>query len=208
MPESVVNIIDQNMLFFIAINKYVYNGGIIVIAAYNHENANATIIFMNEILRVVYSQIRFRVDGNLKISKINDSKFNYLANSNLPMFFDIKQLEENVKIDSIYLRNPIEFFAQGEALVNKSYNIEHLVIFNETTILDSHLVKNSKDYSSVILSNFGLGKIVVMSGINFSDYDIDNLDKKKWLISLFKYISKDKKKTDGFLGRGISHPSV
>ncbi|HOJ62915.1 MAG TPA: hypothetical protein PLE45_00710 [Spirochaetota bacterium] len=191
IPENILGIMDQNMFFFVAINKYVYNGGIIVVAAYNHENIASTIVFMNEILRVVYSQIRFRIDDKFNVSRIKDLESNYMNNPSMPIFYNIIPLDPSEqKIEKIYMRNPVEFFSQIGTPINKLYNIEPLVIFNETTRVDSHFIKNYSDYSSAVISNFGSGKVVILSGINFSDYDIDNLNNKEWILSLFKYISK------------------
>lgn len=190
IPEDIGDIMDQNMIFFVTINKYVYNGGIVVIACYNHEKTNATLIFLNEILRVTYSSVRFVMDNNFNISKIIDHRFNYLNNENIPVFYDIKQLSDS-KIEKIYMRNPLEFFSQNGESITKLYNVESLVIFNDSTKVDSHLIKNHKDYASAIISNFGSGKVVILAGINFTDYDIDNFDNKKWILSLFNYISKN-----------------
>lgn len=189
-PNKVFDLIDQNMKLFISMNKYVYNGGTLILAGYDDKNTEAPIIFMNELLRVVYSPVRFRVDGKFALIPIGDDMNNFRDDSKTPVFHNIEKFDQNDTINSIYLKNPIEFVSQNGLPVNKLYNVKPLIVFSETTNIKGAITKNFKDRSAGIVHNFGFGKVVVLSGINFTDYDLDNLDNKEWFTAMLTYVLK------------------
>ena len=64
------------------------------------------------------------------------------------------------------------------------YGVRNLIAINKTTSVNGRIPKYTNNYTAAIQHGFGFGKVVLLSGINFSDYDIDNLDNKKWFIAL------------------------
>ena len=191
-PIEVFELVDKNMKFFYVLNKYVYNGGVIILAGYFDERTKAPMIFMNECLRVVFSPIRYSIDGMYNLFPITDDGKNYLLDKYIPIFTDVFPKSNGVDIKSIYLKNPIEFRSNSGLPVTKLYNIKSIININETTQINYKTLKNHRDYSAGVIHPFGFGKVVVLSGINFSDYDIDNLDNKKWFINLIKYLIESK----------------
>jgi len=189
-PNKVFDLIDQNMKLFISMNKYVYNGGTLILAGYNDKTTEAPIIFMNELLRVVYSPVRFRVDEKFALIPIGDDTNNFRDDSKIPVFNNIEKFDKDDSINSIYLKNPIEFVSLNGLPVNKLYNVKPLIVFSETTNVKGLISKNYSERSAGIVHNFGFGKVVVLSGINFTDYDLDNLDNKEWFIAMLKYVLK------------------
>lgn len=191
-PNKVFDLIDQNMKLFISMNKYVYNGGTLILAGYDDKTTEAPIIFMNELLRVVYSPVRFRVDGKFALIPIGDDTNNFKNDSKIPVFNNIEKFDQSGSINSIYLKNPIEFVSQSGLPVNRLYNVKPLINFSETTKVNGAIQKNFSERSAGIVHNFGFGKVVVLSGINFTDYDLDNLNNKEWFVATLKNVISKK----------------
>ena len=182
-PNKVYELIDSDMKFFGRLNKFVYNGGKIILAGYNDSSTAMPIIFMNECLRVVYSRMKFYVDSKYNLSAIADDENNFGRDKNMPIFTGLYPLGDH-SISQIYLKNPIEFRSGSAVPPTKMYGVRNLIAINNTTSVNGRIPKYTGNYTAAIEHGFGFGKVVLLSGINFSDYDIDNLDNKKWFIAL------------------------
>lgn len=182
-PNKVYELIDSDMKFFGRLNKFVYNGGKLILAGYNDSTTAMPIIFMNECLRIVYSKMRFYVDSKYNLSALADEEHNFNGDPNMPIFTGLYPLGDK-SISQIYLKNPIEFRSGSSTPPTKMYGVRNLISINKTTSVGGRIPKYTGNYTAAIQHHFGFGKVVILSGINFSDYDIDNLDNKKWFIAL------------------------
>ncbi|MBP5707248.1 MAG: hypothetical protein J6W76_08170, partial [Spirochaetales bacterium] len=169
-PNKVYELIDADMKFFGRLNKFVYNGGKLILAGYNDSTTAMPIIFMNECLRVVYSKMKFYVDSKYNLSPLADEEHNFSGDPNMPIFTGLYPLGDK-SISQIYLKNPIEFRSGTSDPPTKMYGIRNLISINKSTSVGGRIPKYTGNYTAAIEHRFGFGKVVILSGINFSDYD-------------------------------------
>ncbi len=185
---------DEIKLLY-AIHNFVYNGGTIILGGSNDEKAKFSIAYLNRILRVLYSPVKFRYNENVGLYPIYDET-NSFSNKFTPVFNTFnKTIIQSDSVKQIYLRNPLEIMAvtsAGESPVGLTYNTLPVVYFNETTMIENRTLYSTKNLASTVINKFGKGSICIMSGINFSDFDINNLDNKQWLSEIIDYLMSGK----------------
>lgn len=174
-----------------ALHRYVYNGGNILLAGTDDERAKFSIVYLNRILRILYSPVSFRYNDRVGVYPIFDET-DHFSSKYTPVF---KLFNESVikspEIKNIYLRSPVEIMAvssAGEVPIGAAYNTIPAVRFSETTDIENRRITSRNYLSPVTINRFGKGNVAVMAGINFSDYDINNLDNKKWILEFIDYM--------------------
>ncbi|HBD96114.1 MAG TPA: hypothetical protein DC057_18225 [Spirochaetia bacterium] len=185
---------DEIKLLY-AIHNFVYNGGSIILGGSNDEKAKFSIAYLNRILRILYSPVKFRYNENVGLYPIYDET-NSFSNKFTPIFNTFnKTIIKSDSVKQIYLRNPLEIMAvtsAGESPVGLTYNTFPVVYFNETTKIENRTLYSTKNLASTVINRFGKGSICIMSGINFSDFDINNLDNKQWISEIIDYLMSGK----------------
>ncbi|MCG8568972.1 MAG: hypothetical protein MJB14_02425 [Spirochaetes bacterium] len=185
---------DESYNIYYHLARYVYLfGGNILLGGYYNQQDHVTIDFLNNILyqfRTPNLTIQYRVDRSHNIYPIYDEKENFGQN-NLPLFktFDTDIIPPQ-KISKIYLRNPIEFYAiyaGKEIPFHQLYKGKNIVRFSETTSINRRTIYHHEKLSAAAAYKYGKGKVMILGGINFSDYDIDNLDNKEFFLNLLDY---------------------
>jgi hypothetical protein len=192
-PEKVLELIDENFKFYYAIHLYVYFGGSIILAAYDSEQTQASTTFLNELLRVVYSPLRYRMDSKSNVFPLYDEENNHAGNPFMPVFDNFTD-NGVVSLDgdaTIYMRNPIEIYGHRKGTdysISKLYWVKPLVMLNSSTMVENRRVRNPETIPGAVVHKFGKGRVAVLSGINFSDYDIDALDNREWFMDMVNFL--------------------
>lgn len=206
VPSITFDETRENMRFFYALHHYVYYGGNILLAGYNDRQTKITLPYMNRILKFLYSPIRYRIYHTKQYPIIDYT--NNLLKENTPVFYSIEESEDHKSLNKeeteyqknesknqykIFLKNPVEIYAVlniGEVKIDNLYNYSATLPFIETTEIENRKIYNYKDHTAATIGKFGEGKIYVLSGINFTDFEIDEYDNKKWILKQIEELVK------------------
>lgn len=195
-PTSVTEDAVDEIKYLYTLHRYVYNGGALLLAGNNDVHSRVSINYLNRILTILYSPVRFRLDEKNGTYPIYDMTYNF-SDKYLPLFTAHNETVFDKKIFNLYLRNPVEIYGQsgaGEIPISNSYNVLPLAQFTPTTAIENRKIYDYAQYAPGVICKFGKGYICVLSGINFGDYDIDELDNKAWIMAIVDYLTKTQDK--------------
>lgn len=185
-PQSINNSANSEINFNYAIHRFVYRGGAVIVIGDGSSKTKTRVstTYLNRLLKVLYSPIRFRYTEKIGTYEIFDETSHFLQKE-YPIFTTFNREVYSDSIQEIYLKNAIEIIGTtnlGEVYPAKAYNTSSLVSFSGTTEINNRTLTNHKNLSSAVVTRFGKGKICILSGMNFTDYDIENLDNKAWIL--------------------------
>lgn len=193
-PQFISDNVNYEVTFSYALHRFVYQGGALIIAADGRDEtkARAAVTYYNRLLRILYSPVRFRYTTSIGFFSIYDEE-NYFHDSENPLFTSFNHNVYGQTLKSIYLPCPIELIASsntGEIYPMLAYNTISLVQLSQSTRIKNRRLEpaQNKNRSAAVITDFGKGKICILSGMNFSDYDIDYLDNKQWIYKTIRYL--------------------
>lgn len=193
-PQFISDNVNYEVNFSYALHRFVYHGGALIIAADGRDEtkARAAITYYNRLLRILYSPVRFRYTTSVGFFAIYDEE-NYFHDSEMPLFTSFNRSVYGQNLESIYLPCPVELIASsnsGEIYPMQAYNTISLVQLSQSTRIKNRRLDQAqnKNRSAAVITGFGKGKICILSGMNFSDYDIDYLDNKQWIYKTIRYL--------------------
>lgn len=191
-PGNISEDAFNEITYLYSIHKFVYEGGALLLAGTNDEKSRVSINYLNRILRILYSPVKYRFDEKAGVYPIYDETNNY-SDKYLPVFTEFNSdVFSAGSVNKIYMRSPVEIFGQsgfGEVSLSNSYNTISLTRFSQTTAIENRKIYEPLNFTPAVIVKFGKGYICVLSGMNFGDYDIDNLDNKKWIMGIIDYIT-------------------
>lgn len=193
-PQFISDNINYEVNFSYALHRFVYNGGSLIIAADGRDETKAreAITYYNRLLRILYSPVRFRYTTAVGFFTIYDEE-NYFHDSEIPLFTSFNRSVYGQNLKSIYMTCPVELIASsnsGEIYPMQAYNTISLVQLSHSTRIKNRRLDpdQNKNRSAAVITGSGKGKICILSGMNFSDYDIDYLDNKQWIYRTIRYL--------------------
>ena len=193
-PQFISDNVNYEVHFSYALHRFVYRGGALIIAADGRDEtkARAAVTYYNRLLRILYSPVRFRYTTSAGFFSIYDEE-NHFHDSEMPLFSAFNRSVYGQDLQSIYLPCPIELIASsnyGEIYPMQAYNTISLVQLSQSTRIKNRRLDpaKNKNRSAAVITGFGKGKICILSGMNFSDYDIDHLDNKEWIYKTIQYL--------------------
>lgn len=193
-PQFISDNVNYEVNFSYALHRFVYHGGSLIIAADGRDEtkARAAVTYYNRLLRILYSPVRFRYTTSVGFFAIYDEE-NYFHDSEIPLFTSFNRSIYGQNLKSIYLPSPVELIASsnsGEIYPMQAYNTISLVQLSASTKIKNRRLDpaQNKNRSAAVITGFGKGKICILSGMNFSDYDIDYLDNKQWIYRTIQYL--------------------
>ena len=199
-PQFISDNVNYEVNFSYALHRFVYRGGALIIAADGRDEtkARAAVTYYNRLLRILYSPVRFRYTTSVGFFQIYDEE-NYFHDSEMPLFTAFNRSVYGQDLESIYLPCPVELIASsnyGEIYPMQAYNTISLVQLSASTKIKNRRLdlSQNKNRSVAVITGFGKGKICILSGMNFSDYDIDHLDNKQWIYKTIRHLLGIKEK--------------
>lgn len=192
VPLLMMERAELTLTFLNNLHKYVYYGGSIIVAGSNVPEREFSVNFLNEILRVVYSPVKFRYDEELSVYPIYDETLNFKKKRNVPVFHNFnREIIKNERVKKIYLRDPLEIYAtngERELSMKRHYRVKPLVYYSDSTEVERRTLYKKEEMSPAAVYTFGEGKVAVLSGINFNDYDFVNYNNREWFLELVNYL--------------------
>lgn len=205
-PQFISDNVNYEVHFSYALHRFVHHGGALIIAADGRDEtkARAAVTYYNRLLRILYSPVRFRYTTSIGFFSIYDEE-NYFHDSENPLFASFNHSVYGQNLKSIYLPCPVELIASsntGEIYPMLAYNTISLVQLSQSTRIKNRRLDpaQNKNRSAAVITGFGKGKICILSGMNFSDYDIDYLDNKQWIHKTIQYLLGIKGENNAFYG--------
>lgn len=193
-PQFISDNVNYEVNFSYALHRFVYRGGALIIAADGRDEtkARAAVTYYNRLLRILYSPVRFRYTTSVGFFSIYDEE-NHFHDSEMPLFTSFNRSIYGQDLESIYLPCPVELIASsnyGEIYPMQAYNTISLVQLSPSTRIKNRRLDptKNKNRSAAVITGFGKGKICILSGMNFSDYDIDHLDNKQWIYKTIQHL--------------------